>query len=59
MTQTEDGLRAAIRAAQLALFVIEKQGLMPNASWQAGFYSDVAKAEEALAALLRERKDNG
>lgn len=46
-----DGLRAAIRAANLALFVINKQGVMPNSSWESGFKSDLAKAEAALEKL--------
>jgi len=45
------GLRAAIRAAELALFVIRKQGVMPNTSWETGFNSDLATAKNALAAL--------
>jgi hypothetical protein len=39
-----DGLDAAIRAAKLALFVINKQGVMPNSSWESGFKSDLDKA---------------
>lgn len=42
-----DGLTAAIRAAKLALFVINKQGVMPNSSWESGFKDDLAKAEAA------------
>ncbi len=38
------GLDAAIRAANLALFVIRKQGVMPNSSWQAGFEKDMGDA---------------
>lgn len=45
------GLEAAIRAAKLALFVIRKQGVMPNSSWESGFESDKKMAEDALAAL--------
>ena len=45
------GLEAAIRAAKLALFVINKQGIMPNSSWQSGFSSDLKTAQDALAAL--------
>jgi hypothetical protein len=41
------GLDAAIRAANLALFVINKQGVMPNSSWESGFKSDLAKATAA------------
>lgn len=42
------GLEAAIRAAKLALFVIKKQGVMPNSSWETGFESDLKTAEAAL-----------
>lgn len=42
-----DGLGSAIRAAELALFVIRKQGVMPNSSWQAGFEKDLATAKAA------------
>jgi hypothetical protein len=53
MTDNEfrDGLEAAIRAAKLALFVIRKQGVMPNSSWESGFESDLKTAEATLAAL--------
>lgn len=44
-----EALEAAIRAANLALFVIRKQGIMPNSSWQRGFEQDMALAEAALA----------
>jgi len=44
-------LIAAVRAARLALFVIRKQDVMPNSSWQAGFDRDLKIAEDALAAL--------
>lgn len=47
--QTRKGLEAAIRAAKLALFVIRKQGIMPNSSWEAGFDADLKTAEAALA----------
>lgn len=47
-----NGLEAAIRAAKLALFVIRKQGVMPNSSWESGFNSDLKAAEDALAALF-------
>jgi hypothetical protein len=46
------GLDAAIRCSELALFVIRKQGVMPNSSWDNGFNSDLAKAKAA-------RADNG
>lgn len=51
--QARTGLEAAIRAAKLALFVIRKQGEMPNSSWEAGFEKDLKTAETALAALPR------
>lgn len=43
------GLDAAIRAAKLALFVIRKQNVMPNSSWESGFEKDLAIATAALA----------
>lgn len=51
LEQTRKGLEAAIRAAKLALFVIRKQGVMPNSSWESGFDADLKTAEAALAAL--------
>lgn len=42
------GLTAAIRAAKLALFVINKAGVMPNSSWEGGFKDDLAAAENAV-----------
>jgi len=42
------GLKAAVRAANLALFVINKHGVMPNHSWEGGFKDDLATAEAAL-----------
>lgn len=47
----EAGLVAAIRAAKLALFVINKHVAMPNDSWATGFKNDLATAEAALAQL--------
>jgi hypothetical protein len=41
------GLTAAIRAANLAIFVINKQGVMPNDSWQDGFDRDLKTATNA------------
>jgi hypothetical protein len=49
--QTREGLEAAIRAAKLALFVIRKNGVMPNSSWEAGFDRDMKTAETAMAAI--------
>lgn len=49
--QARAGLEAAIRAAKLALFVIRKQGIMPNHSWESGFERDLKTAEDAMAAL--------
>jgi hypothetical protein len=46
--ELKTGLLAAIRAAELALFVIRKQGIMPNSSWQAGFERDLTTAKSAL-----------
>lgn len=45
-----EALTAGVRAANLALFVIRKQGVMPNSSWQAGFEKDMAIASAALRA---------
>ena len=45
-----DALQSAIRAAKLAIFVINKQGIMPNSSWKSGFDRDLAIAEAALSA---------
>lgn len=47
------GLVAAVRAANLALFVINKAGVMPNSSWESGFKKDMATAHAALAATDR------
>lgn len=44
-----EGLGAAIRAAELALFVVRKQGVMPNSSWEAGFKRDLDAAKEAMS----------
>jgi hypothetical protein len=41
------GLDAAIRCAELALFVIRKQGVMPNSSWESGFNGDLRMAKMA------------
>jgi hypothetical protein len=49
--RAKEGLQAAIRAAELALFVIRKQGVMPNSSWESGFNSDLNTARKSLAAL--------
>lgn len=43
------GLDAAIRAATLAVFVIEKTSSMPNDSWRAGFERDLGQAKAARA----------
>lgn len=53
IARLRDGLKAAIRAAKLAIFTINKQGVMPNDSWKSGFDADVKTAEDALAALSR------
>lgn len=53
--ELEAATKAAIRAAELALFVIRKQGVMPNASWERGFDVDLATAR----ALLSGQQDTG
>lgn len=53
------GLDAAIRAANLALFVIRKQGIMPNSSWQAGFEKDLATATAARGCEQSARPKEG
>lgn len=53
------GLDAAIRSANLALFVIRKQGIMPNSSWQAGFEKDMAVATAARADQQKRDETNG
>jgi len=53
-----DGLNSAVRAANLALFVIRKQGVMPNDSWKSGFEKDMKVAEAALA-QSQERTSEG
>jgi hypothetical protein len=59
MTQdNQPALRAAIRAAKLALFVIKKQGVMPNGSWEKGFAADLAIAEAGLAGLAEYKAEN-
>lgn len=45
-----EGLKAAIRAAKLALFLMRKRGVIPNASWESGFNRDLEIAENALSA---------
>jgi hypothetical protein len=51
--ETMRALEAAVRCAKLALFVIRKQGVMPNSSWESGFNADLKIAEDALAAAKR------
>ncbi len=41
------GLAAALRAANLALFLIEKNGVPVNDSWRVGFDRDMATAKSA------------
>lgn len=43
-----EGCKAALRAAKLALFVIEKHGVMPNDSWKEGFEKDCKLAETTV-----------
>lgn len=44
-----EGLKAGIRAANLALFVIQKQRIMPNDSWRSGFDKDMDAMFAAIA----------
>ena len=48
-------LKCGIRAAKLALFVINKNNVMPNHSWETGFKDDLA---EACAGLDQETSDD-
>ena len=48
MKELEEALNAGIHAADLALFVIRKQNVMPNSSWESGFNKDLAIARAAL-----------
>lgn len=50
IAKLKEGLTAAVRAAKLAVFVINKHGFMPNDSWKGGFDKDIATAETALDA---------
>ena len=54
--QMKGGLEAAIRAAKLALFVIRKQGVMPNSSWESGFDGDLKTAEAAMARVVNQQR---
>jgi hypothetical protein len=56
--QLRKGLTAAVRAANLALFVIRKQGVMPNSSWETGFEGDMKVARDALCASNRDTSTN-
>lgn len=47
----KEGLSHAIQAAELALFVIRKQGVMPNSSWRAGFEKDLKIAHNAQSGV--------
>lgn len=44
----EEALRLALKAANLALFVIRKQNVMPNSSWEGGFEDDLRRARAEL-----------
>jgi hypothetical protein len=50
IARLREAAQSALRAADLALFVIRKQGVMPNSSWQAGFERDTEAARQALGA---------
>lgn len=49
MATLRNGMTRAISAANLAIFVIEKHGVMPNDSWRYGFEQDITAARAALA----------
>lgn len=51
MATLRNGMMRAISAANLALFVIEKHGVMPNDSWRSGFNQDISTARAALASV--------
>ncbi|WP_099863775.1 hypothetical protein [Pararhizobium haloflavum] len=53
LESAERALRASMRAAELAIFVVRKQGVMPNSSWSAGFKKDMD------AALAHQQKYGG
>ena len=42
------GAEAAIRAANLALFLLQRHSVPISDSWRAGFERDVATAKEAM-----------
>lgn len=44
LESAEKALEAAKRAAELSLFVIRKQNVMPNSSWESGFNRDMEAA---------------
>lgn len=54
LEQAKTGLEAAIRAAKLAIFTINKQGVMPNDSWKDGFEKDLRVAEDAMIELKQQ-----
>lgn len=53
-----EALEHAVQAADLALFVIRKQGVMPNSSWAHGFETDM-KIARATLAEYRAQKGGG
>ena len=59
VTRLREGLTAAIRAAKLALFVIRKQGVMPNSSWESGFEKDLKAATDARGDEQRHEDHGG
>jgi hypothetical protein len=46
-----EALTAAMRAANLALFSLNKAGAMPNSSWESGFKDDMTTADKGVPAL--------
>jgi hypothetical protein len=54
-----DGLKRTLSALGLAIFVIKKQGVMPNSSWETGFMGDMEHGRTALlagGAMIASRK---
>ena len=45
-----EALKVAGRVLENALFVIRKQGVMPNSSWEGGFIGDQRRIKAALTA---------
>lgn len=52
-------LRHALNAANMALFIIRKQGVMPNSSWENEIEKDIEAGKAALDAIESGEIDNG